>query len=80
MNKNSYFASMNTSDGFKSYFDTVFDPSVLSSLYIIKGGSGTGKSTILDIVLCIAKHDEKKIAFRKLQPTLPNSPAALLEN
>lgn len=47
MNKNSYFASMNTSDGFKCYFDRIFDPSVLDSLYIIKGGSGTGKSTMM---------------------------------
>ena len=38
---------MNTSDGFKCYFDKVFDPSVLNSLYIIKGGSGTGKSTMM---------------------------------
>ena len=47
MNKNCYFASVNTSDGFKSYFDDIFDSSVLDSLYIIKGGSGTGKSTMM---------------------------------
>ena len=32
-----------------------------NNLSIIVGGPGTGKSTILDIVLCIAKHEDKKI-------------------
>ena len=47
MNNNDYFASMNTGNGFKSYFDTVFDPQYLEALFIIKGGSGTGKSTMM---------------------------------
>lgn len=32
-----------------------------NNLSIIVGGPGTGKSTILDIVLCIAKHEDKQI-------------------
>ncbi len=47
MGYNKYFASMNTNCGFKSYFDTIFNPSELERLYIIKGGSGTGKSTMM---------------------------------
>ncbi len=42
-----FFASMNTESGFKNCFDKIFDPTKLSSLYIIKGGSGTGKSTLM---------------------------------
>ncbi len=43
-----YFAAVNSSDGFQSYFDTVF--SSLDRLYIIKGGSGTGKSHLMRMI------------------------------
>lgn len=42
-----YFAAANTSAGFVSFFDRIFDPSLLSRLYIIKSGAGTGKSTMI---------------------------------
>ena len=40
-----FFASMNTGEGFKSYFKEIFGP--LERLYIIKGGPGTGKSRFM---------------------------------
>jgi hypothetical protein len=43
-----YFAAVNSSDGFQNYFDTVF--SSLDRLYIIKGGSGTGKSHLMRVI------------------------------
>lgn len=55
MNKE-YFASMNTSNGFCSYFNEIFSPDRLEAVYIIKGGSGTGKSTMMKR---IAEHFEK---------------------
>jgi hypothetical protein len=42
-----YFASANTSGGFKSYFDTVFSHDSLERLFVIKGGPGSGKSTLM---------------------------------
>ncbi len=42
-----YFAAANTADGFESYFPDIFAPEKLSRLYIIKGGPGTGKSTMM---------------------------------
>ncbi len=42
-----YFAAANTSDGFVSWFDDIFPPEALSRTYILKGGSGTGKSTLI---------------------------------
>lgn len=45
--QNMYFASANTSEGFISYFDTVFDPNTLNEIIIIKGGPGTGKSWMM---------------------------------
>ena len=41
------FAASNSSDGFKSYYDSVFDRESLRHLYIIKGGPGTGKSSFM---------------------------------
>lgn len=42
-----YFAAANTERGFVSWFSDIFDPRELSRTYIIKGGSGTGKSTLM---------------------------------
>ncbi len=42
-----YFAAANTENGFVSWFSDIFDPRKLSRTYIIKGGSGTGKSTLM---------------------------------
>ena len=44
---NSFFAAANTFDGFKSNFDKIFSPNELEHLYILKGGPGTGKSTLM---------------------------------
>ncbi len=43
----SYFAAANTAEGFVGWFDDIFDPRSLDFIYIIKGGSGTGKSTLM---------------------------------
>ena len=43
----SYFASSNGGRGFTSYFGQIFDNSKFERLYILKGGPGTGKSSIM---------------------------------
>lgn len=52
-----YFAAANTSNGFISYFDSIFDPNTLKEIIIIKGGPGTGKSGLMRRV---AEEAEKK--------------------
>ncbi len=42
-----YFAAANTNRGFVGWFDNIFNPRYLERTYIIKGGSGTGKSTLM---------------------------------
>lgn len=42
-----YFAAGSTGDGFVNMFGDYFDPDKLDRLYIIKGGPGTGKSTVM---------------------------------
>lgn len=44
-NSERYFAAANTCDGFVSYYDKIF--SKLDKLYVIKGGPGTGKSSLM---------------------------------
>lgn len=41
------FAACNTANGFVSLFDETFDPLTLRKIYILKGGPGVGKSTLM---------------------------------
>lgn len=42
-----YFAASNSGAGFVSYYGEIFDPSRFARLYLIKGGPGTGKSSLM---------------------------------
>ncbi len=47
MKGKSYFAAANTGEGFCNRFDQINDSQKEGFLYILKGGSGTGKSTLM---------------------------------
>ncbi len=47
-----FFAAMNTPNGFVSYFREIFDK--VDTVYVIKGGSGTGKSRFMREVADVA--------------------------
>lgn len=47
MTSTRFFAAANTESGFTSLFDEIFSPKKLSRIYILKGGPGTGKSTLM---------------------------------
>lgn len=47
MKEKHYFASANTGKGFINYFNYINDENREGYLYILKGGPGTGKSTIM---------------------------------
>ncbi len=42
-----FFAAANTEEGFYSLFPEIFSPEALKRIYILKGGPGTGKSTLM---------------------------------
>lgn len=42
-----YYAAANTYAGFKSFFGDVFDSKKYERIYVLKGGPGTGKSTLM---------------------------------
>lgn len=54
----SYFAASNGYCGFKSYFDEVFSPENYEKIFILKGGPGTGKSSLMKKVLAAFSSDE----------------------
>lgn len=42
-----FFAGNNTSSGFYSYFDNIINPEQAKKIYILKGGPGVGKSSLM---------------------------------
>ncbi len=61
--ENSYFAAANSRDGFISFFDKIFSPEELDFLYIIKGGSGCGKSSLMREVALEAKKRGERVEY-----------------
>ena len=47
MNKKTYFAAANSYKGFISYFEQVFQSENFDRIFVIKGGPGTGKSSLM---------------------------------
>ncbi len=50
-----FFASANSYDGFKSYFDLCFNPNEYDRIFILKGGPGTGKSSFMKKIAELTK-------------------------
>lgn len=50
-NTHCFFAASNSFDGFVSYFGEIFSPPEYESMYILKGGPGTGKSSFMKDIL-----------------------------
>lgn len=63
LNKSEYFGASNSYNGFYSQFKRIFNRSNFETLYILKGGPGTGKSTLMKTIakkaeqlnLCVEK-------------------------
>lgn len=52
--RDTFFAAQNSLNGFVSSFNTVFAPEKYAKLYILKGGPGTGKSTLMRGIVSFA--------------------------
>ena len=50
-----FFASANSYNGFESYFGKVFCPEKFDKIFILKGGPGTGKSSLMKRILRIGE-------------------------
>ena len=60
--KERYFIASNSSEGFCSYYEGAFDVRKFNKIYVIKGGSGTGKATFMKKVAELA--EEKGFGVR----------------
>ena len=56
-----YFAASNSSEGFKSYYGEIFERA--DRLYVIKGGPGTGKSSLMKRLADAALRKGYKIEY-----------------
>jgi len=57
------FAGANTPEGFRSSYDTIADEGRLERVYILKGGSGTGKSTLMHRIASAAEKQGHRCAY-----------------
>ena len=57
-----FFAAANTGRGFVSYFDEIFFCDDIKQRYVIKGGPGTGKSSIMRRVAKRGESDRRSPA------------------
>lgn len=57
--KDSYFAAANTKNGFVLYFNEIFGE--IPKIYAIKGGPGTGKSTLMQKIAAEAENRGHKV-------------------
>lgn len=58
-----YFVGANTPDGFVGDFDKLFSEGAFRKVFIIKGGSGTGKSTMMRRAAEAAKAEGVKVTY-----------------
>ncbi len=59
-----FFAAANGITGFRSYFDEIFPSEELTGVFVLKGGPGTGKSTLLrDLSSAFASPDIQQDIF-----------------
>ena len=59
-----FFAAANGAGGFRSYFDEIFSSEKAEGVFILKGGPGTGKSTLLrDLASVFDRKDTKMEIF-----------------
>jgi len=56
-----YFAASNSGEGFVSYYPQIFDK--IPTVYVIKGGPGTGKNRMMDVVAKKAVSDGADVEY-----------------
>ncbi len=58
-----YFAASNSGDGFCSYYDETFNRALFDKIYVIKGGSGTGKAFFMKRIAAEAEKRGMSIRY-----------------
>lgn len=71
--KHRFFIGSNSGRGFYSYFDSFYDPGEMTRVFLLKGGAGNGKSTLMRKVAAAA--EEK--GYRVEEIACPSDPSSL---
>ena len=58
-----FFAAANSGEGFKSFYREIFSPEKLLRRYLIKGGAGSGKSTLMRRVAEYASEHGHRVEY-----------------
>ena len=64
VNSIQYFLGANSPTGFYSLYDQLLPPEQASAIYILKGGPGCGKSTMMRRVAALAQEAGEPVAVR----------------
>ena len=78
--KYAFFASANGGDGFKSYFDSVFDSKKFTKVFVLKGGPGTGKSTFMKKIAAIAEKSGLKYEIYRCSSDAKSLDGVIVKN
>ena len=58
-----YFLGANTPQGFYSLYDELLDPAGANDIFILKGGPGCGKSTLMRRVSAALEHEGQSAEY-----------------
>lgn len=61
--KQEYYAAINTREGFLSFFEDIFYSKKIERRYVIKGGPGTGKSSLMRTIATKAENMGKRVEY-----------------
>ena len=75
VNSIQYFLGANSPTGFYSLYDQLLPPEQASAIYILKGGPGCGKSTLMRRVAALAQEAGEPVEYI----VLPGKKAALVD-
>lgn len=75
-----YFAAANSADGFLNYFPEVFGPHRCRRLFVIRGGPGTGKSSLMRHVGAAAEEKGRAVTYYHCSSDADSLDGVFLEN
>ena len=77
--KMEFFASSNSYSGFRTYFDKIFNSYEYDRIFVLKGGPGTGKSTLMRKVANIYDNEKNTLELFRCSSDKNSLDAVIIE-